>query len=56
MAHFLGEENLCFHPGDGIVKNNVEETIRNVGYIGKVGMKSTDVTILNLMIDKIADV
>ena len=56
MAHFLGEENHCFHPGDGIVKNNVEETIRNIGYIGKVGMKSTDVTILNLMIDKIADI
>ncbi len=56
MAHFLGEENHCFRPGDGIVKNNVEETIRNIGYIGKVGMKSTDVAILKLMIDKITDV
>lgn len=56
MAHFLGGENHCFQPGDGIVKNDVEDTIRNIGYIGKIGMRSTDVTILNLMIDKIADV
>jgi L-cysteine desulfidase len=56
MAHFLGGENHCFQPGDGIVKNNVEDTIRNIGYIGKIGMKSTDITILNLMIDKIVDV
>lgn len=56
MAHFLGGENHCFQPGDGIVKNDVEDTIRNIGYIGKIGMKSTDITILNLMIDKVADV
>ncbi len=50
MAHFLGERNRCFGPGEGIVKETVEKTIRNVGYVGKVGMKDTDVAILNLMI------
>jgi len=55
LAHYLGEENHCFNPGDGIVRNDVEETIKNIGYIGKVGMKSTDVTILNLMINRCAD-
>ena len=41
--------------GEGIVEKNVEETIKNMGYIGRVGMKSTDKEILNVMIDK-ADV
>ena len=41
-----------FQPGEGLVKDNVEDTIRNMGYVGRVGMKDTDVTILNLMIDQ----
>ena len=44
-----------FQAGEGIVEKNVEETIKNMGYIGRVGMKSTDKEILNVMIDK-ADV
>lgn len=50
MAHFLGERSRCFEPGEGLVGENVEKTIRNVGYVGKAGMRDTDVTILNLMI------
>ena len=44
-----------FQGGEGIVEQDVEETIKNMGYIGRVGMKSTDKEILNVMIDK-ADV
>ena len=44
-----------FQAGEGIVEQDVEETIKNMGYIGRVGMKSTDKEILNVMIDK-ADV
>ena len=33
----------------------MEATIRNIGYLGKVGMKQTDVEILNMMIGR-ADV
>ena len=52
MAYTLERANHCFQPGEGLVKDNVEDTIRNMGYVGRVGMKDTDVTILNLMIDQ----
>ena len=42
-----------FRGGEGFVKSDVEQTIRNMGYIGKVGMKETDKEILNVMIDKV---
>ncbi len=55
LAHYMGMVNRCFQPGEGIVQEDVEKTIKNVGYIGRVGMKRTDTEILNIMIDK-ADV
>ena len=33
----------------------IEETIKSMGYIGRVGMRATDTEILNVMIDR-ADV
>lgn len=53
LAHKLAKKQLSFKPGEGIVKGDVEETIRSVGYIGRVGMKNTDIEILNIMIDKV---
>ncbi len=50
MAHMLENADHCFRPGEGLVKENVEDTIKSMGYVGRVGMKDTDVTILNLMI------
>lgn len=50
MAHMLENADHCFHPGEGLVRENVEDTIQSIGYVGRVGMKDTDVTILNLMI------
>ncbi len=38
--------------GDGIVGDGVEETIRNVGRLGRVGMRETDRTILRIMTDQ----
>lgn len=55
MGHYMGMEHKQFMPGEGIVEECVEETIKNMGYIGRVGMKETDVEILNVMIDR-ADV
>lgn len=34
------------------MKEDIEETIRNTGYVGRVGMKTTDVEILNLMLNQ----
>ena len=39
-----------FKPGEGIIQEDIEETIRSTGYVGRVGMKTTDVEILNLML------
>ena len=41
-----------FHAGDGLVGADAEETIRSMGYVGRVGMHPTDVEILNIMIGK----
>ena len=41
-----------FMPGDGLVGENAEETIRSMGYVGRVGMHPTDIEILNIMIGK----
>ena len=55
LAHYMSVSDKQFKAGEGIVEKDVEETIKNMGYIGRVGMKSTDKEILNVMIDK-ADV
>lgn len=52
MAHFLENEDHGFLPGEGLVQPDVEGTIRSLGYVGREGMKETDVTILNIMIDQ----
>lgn len=36
----------------GIIKDDIEETIKSMGYIGRVGMRTTDTEILNVMIDR----
>ena len=41
-----------FQAGEGLVKDTVEQTIASMGYVGRVGMKPTDVEILNIMIGK----
>ena len=34
------------------MKDNVEDTIRSVGRMGRDGMKETDIEILNIMLGK----
>ncbi len=41
-----------FRPGDGLVGETPEESIRAMGYVGRVGMQTTDIEILNIMIGK----
>lgn len=44
------EENKSFSSGDGLVKDNVEKTIKAFGKVGKDGMQQTDIEILHLML------
>lgn len=53
LAHHMAKKHHCFQPGEGIVQEDVEGTIRSMGYIGRVGMKITDTEILNIMIDRV---
>ena len=39
-----------FYGGDGLVLKGVENTIRNISRLGRVGMKETDKEIINMMI------
>ena len=48
----MGVHNSAFQPGEGLVKENVEDTIFNIGRMGRVGMKSTDLEILNIMLER----
>ena len=49
----LWHKHRWFQPGEGIVQDDVEGTIKSMGYIGRVGMKDTDKQILNIMIDQV---
>ncbi len=53
LAHYMSTSQKEFRGGEGFIESDVEETIKNMGYIGKVGMKETDKEILNVMIDKV---
>jgi L-cysteine desulfidase len=51
MGYRLSKKQQAFRPGEGIIKDDIEKTIASVGRMGKEGMKSTDVEILNIMLD-----
>lgn len=52
LAHYLTMSDNTFKGGDGIVKNDVEDTIEGVTRIGKDAMKETDKEILEIMFDE----
>ncbi|MBQ9903529.1 MAG: serine dehydratase subunit alpha family protein [Synergistaceae bacterium] len=53
LAHHMSMNDDEFRGGEGFVEDDVEQTIKNMGYIGKIGMKETDREILNVMIDRV---
>ena len=48
----LAREGICISSHDGIIEEDIEKTIRNVGRIGSVGMQNTDNMILDIMVCK----
>ena len=48
----LALRGACIPSTDGIIDDDVEKTIRNLGSIGSVGMKATDRMILDIMLCK----
>ena len=53
MAHDLTASGYTFGAGEGLVEEDLEATMRNIGHLGRVGMKETDEEILGLMIGSV---
>ncbi|MBP2633539.1 MAG: protein yhaM [Firmicutes bacterium] len=52
MGYEMASRDLVFPFGEGLVEKSYEKTIQNIGRVGRHGMKSTDVEVLNIMIGK----
>ncbi len=52
MASMMAMDNEVFGVNEGLVKGNVEDTIRSIARMGRDGMRDTDIEILNIMIGK----
>lgn len=52
LGQNMAKKHRAFQSGEGLVTNDIEKTINNIGKLGKDGMKETDVEILNMMIQK----
>lgn len=50
LAYDLAVNDLNFKDGEGLVVDDIEETIARVGRMGREGMRSTDEEILNMML------
>lgn len=51
LGYYMYKEGNQFYSGDGFIKKGVENTIKAVGTIARVGMCETDKEIIHLMID-----
>ena len=51
FAHDMAMRSLSLDAGDGIIKDDIEETIKGIGKIASKGMVSTDKVILDVMLE-----
>ncbi|MDO4663188.1 MAG: L-serine ammonia-lyase, iron-sulfur-dependent, subunit alpha [Tissierellia bacterium] len=49
LGYEMAKRGRHFRPGEGLVANKCEDTVKNIGHIAKEGMKETDIEILNIM-------
>jgi len=52
LGYNMHIRNQNFQPDDGLVGNTPEETIANIGRLGKQGMKATNEEIIKIMVGK----
>ncbi len=50
LGYDMAQAELKFQAGEGLIMDDIEETIDNIGMVGKYGMKNTDIEILHLML------
>lgn len=53
LGHQMSMMGRSFPSGDGIIQGTIEDTIKSIGYVGRVGMKETDIEILHIMMDDV---
>lgn len=51
LSYDMAKQGIAFQPGEGLVKDDVEQTIQSIGRMGRVGMAQTDIEILNIMLE-----
>lgn len=47
----MAQKDRVFNPGEGLIKDDVEQTIDNIAQMAKNGMQATDEEILHLMVN-----
>ena len=52
IAHQMAMNDIAFEEDTGIIKDNIEDTIENVGKLSREGMRVTDRVILDMMINE----
>lgn len=52
LGHRLAMKGFRFEAGEGLAMDTAEDTVKAIGYMGREGMRQTDIEILNLMIGK----
>ena len=50
LSYEMAASGCVFQPGEGLVGEDCEQTIQNIGRMGREGMKETDIEILNIML------
>ncbi len=52
LGFYMYQKGQQFYGGDGIVRKGVENTIENIGRLGRNGMRETDKEIIQMMLGK----
>jgi L-cysteine desulfidase len=52
LGFYMYQKGQQFYGGDGIVKKGVENTITNIGRLGREGMRETDREIIRIMVEE----
>jgi len=52
LGFHMYQQGQQFYDGDGIVRKGVENTIANIGRLGRDGMRETDKEIIRMMLEK----
>jgi L-cysteine desulfidase len=52
LGFYMYKNGQQFYGGDGIIQKGVENTIKNIGRLGSIGMRETDKEIIKIMLDR----